>query len=404
MNLKDIGIMATTRSIEKLRNRFFLPSFLRDMLKMGIGGLSGGNRVTLIAGGDKFVDTVLDSMSKAEKSINLESYIFSSDNVGMLVAEKLAEKARSGVEVNVIYDAIGSIRASSQMFNMMRDAGVEIIEFHPILPWKKNWGLTFRDHRKVLVIDGVKAFVGGINIGKEYAGKKYKGDSWRDTHVMVEGPAVKDVQFFFMENWYRNGGSVMNAGRHFPDIEEAGEKLLMVLCSRARRNVKPVHESYLSAMKNARHSIYITNAYFVPDAKIFRKLIKAAERGVDVRLLLPGESDIAIVKYASMYLYKRYLKNNIRIFEYQQSILHAKTAVIDGVWSTVGSSNLDRRSFRKNLEMNVVVLDQRFGDQMEVMFMKDLEKSKEIILQKFQRRSLYLFLLEWLCYRFRNLL
>jgi cardiolipin synthase len=196
----------------------------------------------------------------------------------------------------------------------------------------------------------------------------------------------------------------MNAGRHFPDIEEAGEKLLMVLCSRARRNVKPVHESYLSAMKNARHSIYITNAYFVPDAKIFRKLIKAAERGVDVRLLLPGESDIAIVKYASMYLYKRYLKNNIRIFEYQQSILHAKTAVIDGVWSTVGSSNLDRRSFRKNLEMNVVVLDQRFGDQMEVMFMKDLEKSKEIILQKFQRRSLYLFLLEWLCYRFRNLL
>ncbi|HQO40054.1 MAG TPA: phospholipase D-like domain-containing protein, partial [Spirochaetota bacterium] len=151
------------------------------------------------------------------------------------------------------------------------------------------------------------------------------------------------------------------------------------------------------------HYIYITNAYFIPDARIFRNLVKAAERGVDVRLLLPGKSDILFVKLASMYLYKRYLKHNIRIFEYQRSILHAKTAVIDGVWSTVGSSNLDRRSFRKNLEMNVAVLDQEFGEQMEVMFMNDLEKSREIILQEFQRRSLHLFLLEWLFYRFRNL-
>ncbi|NLV66715.1 MAG: cardiolipin synthase [Spirochaetes bacterium] len=403
MKLKDLNIRTTTRSIKKLKNRFFLPSFLRDMKYKGIGGLSGGNRVTLIAGGDKFFDTILASISKAKKSINLESYIFSSDNVGMLVAEKLAQKARSGVEVNVIYDSVGSIGASSQMFNMMRDAGVEVIEYHPFVPWRRYWGLSFRDHRKILVVDGARAFVGGINIGKEYAGKKYSGGSWRDTHVMVEGPAVKDIQFFFMENWYRNGGSIMNAGLHFPDINDAGEKLLMVLCARSRRNVRPVHESYISAIKNARHYIYITNAYFIPDARIFRNLVKAAERGVDVRLLLPGKSDILFVKLASMYLYKRYLKHNIRIFEYQRSILHAKTAVIDGVWSTVGSSNLDRRSFRKNLEMNVAVLDQEFGEQMEVMFMNDLEKSREIILQEFQRRSLHLFLLEWLFYRFRNL-
>jgi len=403
MKLKDLNIRTTTRSIKKLKNRFFLPSFLRDMKYKGIGGLSGGNRVTLIAGGDKFFDTILASISKAKKSINLESYIFSSDNVGMLVAEKLAQKARSGVEVNVIYDSVGLIGASSQMFNMMRDAGVEVIEYHPFVPWRRYWGLSFRDHRKILVVDGARAFVGGINIGKEYAGKKYSGGSWRDTHVMVEGPAVKDIQFFFMENWYRNGGSIMNAGLHFPDINDAGEKLLMVLCARSRRNVRPVHESYISAIKNARHYIYITNAYFIPDARIFRNLVKAAERGVDVRLLLPGKSDILFVKLASMYLYKRYLKHNIRIFEYQRSILHAKTAVIDGVWSTVGSSNLDRRSFRKNLEMNVAVLDQEFGEQMEVMFMNDLEKSREIILQEFQRRSLHLFLLEWLFYRFRNL-
>lgn len=403
MKLKDINITTTTRSIKNLKNRFFLPAFMRDMKKMGIGGLSGGNRVTIIADGDRFFDTFLASISRAKKSINLETYIFSSDNVGMLVAQKLAERARAGVEVNVIYDSVGSIGASSQMFAMMREAGVEVIEYHPFVPWRKYWGLSFRDHRKILVVDGIKAFVGGINIGKEYAGHKYKGDSWRDTHVTVEGPAVKDIQFFFMENWYRNGGSVMNMSLYFPAIKETGDKILMVLCARSRRNVRPVHESYISAIKNARQSIYITNAYFIPDARIFRSLVKAAERGVDVRLLLPGKSDVSFVKLASMYLYKRYLKHNIRIFEYQKSILHAKTAVIDGIWSTVGSSNLDRRSFRKNLEMNVAILDQEFGEEMESMFLRDIEKSKEILLGEFQRRSLHLFLLEWLFYRFRNL-
>ncbi len=245
--------------------------------------------------------------------------------------------------------------------------------------------------------------MGGINIGSEYAGRKYGGASWRDTHVMVEGPAVKDIQFFFMENWYRNGGSVMNSSLYFPDIKDSGDRLLMVLCARSRRNVRPVHESYISAIKNARQSVYITNAYFIPDAKIYRSLVRAAERGVDVRLLLPGKSDIPFVKFASMYLYKRYLKNGIRIYEYQDSVLHAKTAVIDGIWSTVGSSNLDRRSFRKNLEMNVAVLDQDFGEELESVFMKDLERCREITLPEFQRRSLYLFLMEWLFYRFRNL-
>lgn len=405
MKIKELNNTAAlqVKKFKKLRNRLFLPGFMRDMKKMGIGGLSGGNKVTLITDGDSFFDAILSSIGKAKKSINLETYIFSSDSVGMLVAEKLSERARSGIEVNVIYDAVGSITASSQMFSMMREAGVEVIEYHPFVPWRRYWGLSFRDHRKILVVDGKKAFVGGINIGREYAGRKYNGDSWRDTHVMVEGPSVKDIQFFFMENWYRNGGSILNTELYFPEIKESGDKLLMVLCARSRRNVRPVFESYISAIKNARHSIYITNAYFIPDAKIYRSLVKAAERGVDVRLILPGKSDIPFVKFAGMYLYKRYMKNGIRIFEYQESILHAKTAVIDGIWSTVGSSNLDRRSFRKNLEMNVAVLDQDFGEEIESVFLKDLKKSQEITLSDFQRRSLHLFMLEWLFYRFRNL-
>ncbi len=376
---------------------------MREMKKMGIGGMSGGNNVTLITDGDIFFNEILRSIENAKKTINLETYIFSSDAIGWLIAEKLAEKASKGIEVNLIYDAIGSISASSEMFTMMRNAGVEVIEYHPFVPWRKYWGLDLRDHRKILVIDGSRAFIGGINIGKEYAGKQFMGDNWRDTHLIVEGPAVADIQFFFMENWYRNGGAVMSGRLYFPPLEKKGDRLLMVLCSSSRKKVRPVYQSYISAIRNARHSIYITNAYFIPDAVIYRSLVKAAERGVDVRLLLPGESDVPFVKYASMYLYKKYMKHGIRIYEYSGSILHAKTAVIDGIWSTIGSSNIDRRSFMKNLEMNAVILDQGFGGKMEKVFMKDLKKSREITLDIYEKRSFMEFFKEWIFYRFRNL-
>ena len=395
--------MKKSGKINKFRNKYFLPSFFADIKSRGVGGISGGNRVTLITEGDNFFDTIIKAIDGAKKSINLETYIFNSDNVGWIIAAKLAKKASQGVEVNLIYDAVGCMGTSRELFRTMERSGVEIIEFNPFVPWRKYWNISFRDHRKILVVDGKKAFVGGINIGGEYAGKKYNGGCWRDTHVMIEGPAVRDVQFFFMENWFRNGGEVLQTDLHFPNLKKRGSILLMILCSRNRKKGKPVQESYISAINNARDSVFITNAYFIPDAKIYRSLVRAASRGVDVTLLLPGESDIPIVKYASRYLYKRYLKNGIKIFEYGPSILHAKTAVIDGVWSTVGSSNLDRRSFRKNLEVNAVVLDQEFGEIMENVFEDDLSKSSEITLENFAKRGPVEFFLEWLAYRFRNI-
>lgn len=394
--------MKKSGKIRKLKNKYFLPSFFSDIKRQGIGGLSGGNSVTLITRGDDFFDSVIKSIEGAKKSINLETYIFASDEVGWIIASKLAKKAVEGIEVNLIYDSIGCIGTSPEIFDAMEKSGVEIIEFNPFVPWRKYWNISFRDHRKILIVDGKKAFVGGINIGGEYAGEKYNGGGWRDTHVILEGPAVRDVQFFFMENWFRNGGAIMRTDLHFPSLKKKGSTLLMVLCSENRKKGKPVQESYISAIRNARNSIFITNAYFIPDARIYRALVKAAARGVNVSLLLPGESDIPIVKYASRYLYKRYLKNGIRVFEYGESVLHAKTAVVDGIWSTVGSSNLDRRSFRKNLEVNVVALDQDFGEKMEKVFSRDIKKSREVTLENFSRRGAVEFFLEWLCYRFRN--
>ncbi len=391
-----------SKRFKRIRNRFFLPGFLKEMKSLGIGGLSGSNQIELISDGDECFRQFVLYIKNAKKSINLETYIFKSDEVGWEIAKCLSEKSKKGIEVNVIFDSFGSLYSSSQIFTYLKSNGVEVLEYHPIAPWKKFWNLNLRDHRKILIIDGKIAFVGGINIAKEYAGKFYNGENWRDTHLRIEGPAVRDIQFFFLENWYRNGGAIINNNFHFPKLKEAGKKLLMILCTKSRKKVRPISESYFRAIKNARYSIYIANAYFIPDAKFYRALIHAAERGVDVRLILPGKTDFPIVKYASRYLFKRYLKHNIKVYEFKKSILHAKTAVIDGIWSTIGSSNIDRRSFKNNLELNVIVLDQVFGEEMEKVFYDDIKKSIQIKFAYYKKRSVIKFLIEWICYRFRN--
>lgn len=397
-----VRALTLMKGLTSMAGRFLLPRFIRDMKKLKIGALSGGNTLKILNGGDECFREFAAAIRSARRSINLETYIFNSDDVGWKMARLLANKARRGVEVNVIYDAVGCMGTSRELFNFMADGGVELVEYHPLAPWKKFFNIGSRDHRKALVVDGRTAFVGGMNIGSEYAGKRLGGAGWRDTHLRIDGPAAGDVQRFFLENWFRYGGAEVDFARHFPEHRNTGSKLVMVMSSRARRDVRPIRQSYLSAIKYARRTIFITSAYFIPDGSVYRALSRAARRGVDVRLLLPGKSDLEFVRKAGRYLYKRYLKNGIRVFEYGPSVLHAKTAVIDGVWSTIGSSNIDRLSFTRNLEINAIVLDQEFGGEMERMFFRDLGKSAGVTLDSWERRSLLEFLAEWFFYRFRK--
>ena len=403
-DVRKFNIDRIISAFGRLSGRRFLPAFLRHMKKLNIGSMSGGNRLTLIVDGDECFDRILNELRSAGKSINLETFIFSSDEIGWKVARILAKKAEKGVEVNVIYDSLGSLTTSPEIFLFLKNSGAEVLEYRPISmsPWKKYWNFGQRDHRKILVIDGKKAFVGGVNIGSDYAGRSYNGGNWRDTHLLIEGPAARDVQFIFLENWYRNGGDILDQDSHFPVIRSMDDRIVMILGSRSRKKKRPIKESYFSAIESAQEKIYITNAYFIPNAKLVRSLVRASQRGVDVRLLLPAKSDHPVVKYAGRYLYRKYLKHGIRVFEYVPSVLHAKTAVIDGIWSTVGSSNLDELSFRKNLEINAVVLDQKFGKELEMVFLADLEQSREITLNTWHRRSLIIFIIEWFFHRFRN--
>ena len=381
-----------------------IPKFLREIKKLDVGGISGGNKVSILTDGDQCFDGFIKDIRIAEKSINIETYIFKSDEVGWKIAKLLAKKAKNGVEVNVIYDSFGSIRTSQKLFSYMKNHGVEIIEYNPIIPWRKFFHILIRDHRKILVVDGKVAYVGGLNIGCEYAGVKYNGGNWRDTHIRITGPAVREIQYYFIENWYRHGGVIASVEKHFPKINENGNMLLMVISTKSRKKIRPILQSYYSAINHSKKSIYITNAYFVPNRRIRYALSRAARRGVDVRIIMPGKSNIPIVKYASRYLYKYYIKHGIKLYEYQNNMLHAKTAVIDGVWSTVGSSNLDRQSLYSNLELNVAILDYNFGKKMERIFFNDTEKSIAISKSMIQRRPFHKFAIEWLCYRLKNFL
>jgi cardiolipin synthase len=361
--------------------------------------LIAGNKVTLLFDGPATMKEMMAAVKAAKSTINLETYIFDEDEVGREFADLLIEKQKQGVIVNVLYDGVGNLGTSQEFFGRMRAAGVSLLAFNPVLPdaRKGKWELNNRDHRKVMVVDGKVAFTGGINISSTYANSSFfrsrsKPDpsqkdkvGWRDTHVKVEGPAVSTLQWHFIDHWVNQEGGELREAEYFPRLQAAGNNLVRVLATDPDRDSE-IYKSLIIALKEAKKSVHITMAYFVPDQQFIDTLCEAAKRGVDVQLVLPGVSDHDFVFHAGRSFYDRLLKDGVRIHELQVAVLHAKSAVIDGVWSTVGSANIDRRSFLHNYELNLVVIDPQFGREMEQAFNEDLRTSKEVTLEQWRKR------------------
>lgn len=351
-----------------------------------------GNKVQILKDGSENFPEMLKAIKEGRETIHLETYIFRSDRVGWRFAEALAEKAREGVSVKLIYDSLGSLTTDRELFRVMEEAGVEIFEYHPIAPWKwrgsLKWNLKRRDHRKILVVDDRCGFVGGINIGDEYADFSEGGGGWRDTQMKLEGPAVRKLQEIFLSTWMKYKKRRSKAGTaDASEIRPPGRLGVSIVASNGIQGRNQIKKAYLRAILRAKKRICITNSYFVPPHWFLTALKKARQRGVEVFILLPRRSDVRIVDYATRALYSRLLKWGVRIFEWEGSVLHAKTAVIDGRWSTIGSSNIDQISFFYNLEVNVVVLGWTFGDKMEGMFWDDLKSSREIRAREWIRRN-----------------
>jgi cardiolipin synthase A/B len=356
-----------------------------------------GNKVELLIDGPTTYDAMFVAIENAKDHINMETYIIEDDEIGQRFAKLLINKQMSGVQVNLIYDSYGSISTPKAFFEPLIASGGNVLEFNPINPLytRKDWEFSRRDHRKLLIIDGQIAFVGGINISSVYSsgsfGKSkstHNKEQWRDTHLRMTGPVVSEFQKLFIATWNEQQGEPLAFKQYFPVETNQGNEVVRALGSNPEEPYSQMFVTLLSVINSAETQISLTNAYFVPDPQLLAALKEAAQRGVDVRLLLPDKTDSNMVFYASRSFYDELLSANVKIYERQEALLHAKTLLVDGVWSTIGSTNLDWRSFTNNQEINAIVLGQDFGAQMQAMYEKDLESSKQITLEDWRKRSL----------------
>jgi cardiolipin synthase len=366
-----------------------------------------GNRLTLLQDGPATYEAMFAVMREARDHIHLETYIFADDDVGQQFAGLLLEKQAAGVPVRLIYDSVGCLNTPRAFFERLRAGGIQVLEFNPVNPLASNqkaWRLNNRDHRKLLVVDGRIAFIGGINISESYSSgssiqltgpKTTDGAGWRDTHLQIEGPVVAEFQKLFLDTWRKKKGPALATGQLFPLLERQGNNIVRAFGSAAGDPRSLIYLTLLSAIQHAEQRSYITIAYFVPDPQLIAALTAAARRGVDVKLILPSHTDSWAVFHAGRSHYAALLQAGVHIYERRGAVMHAKTATIDGVWSTVGSTNLDWRSFLHNDEINASVLGRDFAAQLDAMFARDLAESNTIDLKQWERRSILLRLQEW---------
>ncbi|HEY6081012.1 MAG TPA: phospholipase D-like domain-containing protein [Polyangiaceae bacterium] len=368
-----------------------------------------GNAIDWLQDGREAFPAMLDAIAQARRQVLLEMYWFDSDRVGRRFAEALGQARQRGVEVAVIYDSVGSISADRAMFSELEALGAQVLEYNPIAPWRQRFSLarlSRRDHRKVLIVDGNVGFTGGINLAEPWAPLEEQGGGWRDDMMRIEGPAVDGLTRCFHRVWRRHELPAIARLHAQPKAVVPGERLLPVriLGERYYRHHHEIARDYTSRLYGAKKRIYISNSYFVPDGSIRRALVRAARRGVDVRVIVPAHSDVEPVKFAGRAQYPRLLAAGVRIYEWQEGMFHSKTATIDGEWCTTGTFNFDYMSIRTNLEINASVLDAELASEVEAAFRTDLKRTREVDADELKFRSLGDRLLEAGFYRLRKFL
>lgn len=388
-----------------------------------VGELARGPRLTLLRDGVAAFPAMLEAIARASREVLLEMYWFDDSPVALRFVDALAERARGGVRVCVLYDAFGSIGASDARFEPLRVAGGRVIEFNPVAPWRKRFrveGVERRDHRKILVIDGAVAFIGGMNIGLPWMPASEGGGAWRDDVARAEGTAAEHARALFYETWRAQGGDCPSdltfrkrtlrmaarevvSGMAGPTVPPPSAESVEVLGHDAWAARLVIRRRYLSRIRGARRRILVANSYFLPDGAVRRGLETAARRGVEVRVIVPRHSDVPAVAWATRALYARLMRAGVHVHEWIGATLHAKTAVIDD-WATTGSYNMDARSWRYNLEANLAADDATFVAAVEASLREDILGSEEVDPARWAERPWFDRAREWWFYLFRKLL
>jgi len=360
--------------------------FLRLMKGLTSLQLRSGNQIRLLLNGQEAFPAMFDAVQGAEQSVTFENYVYWSGKVGRHFARLLADKANEGVRVHVVLDWVGSLSMDRESLKSMEAAGVEVHRYH-----SPRFGgmhlLNHRTHRRELVIDGRVAFTGGIGFGDKWSGDGESTDNWRDNHYEVHGPVVGDIQAAFLDNWLKTSGNILVGDNYFPDLESRGKHLAGILCSSPTERATSGRLLILMLVAGANATIRIEQAYFIADKHLRHALVEAAERGVEVEILLPGKHiDIGVVRRASRMSWKRLLQAGVRIYEYQPTMLHVKAMVVDDQWVVAGSANLDFRSLYRNDEIYLVVRDHQFARQHVDAFTNDKQHAAEITLADWKKR------------------
>ena len=378
------------------------PEFLGSALALSAPVPLAGNKIELLQDGDEYFPAMLAAIRGAKKTINFEAYIIYSDAVGRAFRDALIERAHAGVQVRVLLDGLGSgWKLDNSDVKMLRQAGCKFAYYHPLLSWRID-RTNRRSHRRVMVIDGRLAFTGAVGFAEEWSGHAQDPEHWRDVQMLVEGPLVSLLQNAFEDHWIKTYGETLSGADQFPALGPVGDIHAQTIASHSF-SMAPVPLTQAISFAAAEQRIWITNAYCTPTQDQVDLLVQAVQRRVDVRLIVPGEhNDQPLTKSAGRAAYGHLLEGGVRIFEYQPTMIHTKAMVIDGMFSLLGSSNLDPRSSEINEELDLAIYDREFGHRMEEMFEKDLRRSKEYTLQQFRNRSLWERITEELMLPFRS--
>jgi cardiolipin synthase A/B len=353
--------------------------FLRATEAITGAPVTYGNDAELLVNGDNIFPAFLETIAGAERTINLLTYVYWTGDIAHEVAGALCAKASAGVKCNVLLDAVGAYKMNSSLIGDMESAGVNIHRFRPVKPYAIR-RVTNRTHRKILVADGRVGMTGGVGIAQEWTGNAQDPDHWRDTHVRVRGPVVRGLQGAFAENWLEATGEVLTGEVYLPQLDPVdGGGAMQVMRSSAGVGDTDAEALYYLAVASASKSLALTSAYFAPRPAFIHALVAAVERGVEVRVLVPGPHiDKRVVRAAGRSSYQQLLDGGVRIFEYQPTMMHAKTLVVDDMWSSVGSVNFDNRSFQLNDEATLTIWSKAFAVQLVEVFEADIEHSKEM--------------------------
>ncbi|KXZ39109.1 cardiolipin synthase [Alkalithermobacter thermoalcaliphilus JW-YL-7 = DSM 7308] len=371
-------------------NSFTKKRIMNLLLNTGRSPFTLNNEIKILTNGQNKFTELINDLKSAKDHIHMEYYIIKDSQIGRQIKDVLIQKAKEGVEIRILYDDVGSWRLwfNKNFFNEMRKEGINIYPFLPSLFPFLNKKINYRNHRKIVVIDGKIGYIGGINIGDEYLGKDKKIGFWRDTHIKIQGEAVYMMQLTFLFDWYFSSRKLLLDKKYFPKLSFCGENIVQVVSSGPDSDWEAIHKAYFTAICQAKKRIYIQTPYFIPDESILMALKTAALSGVDVKIMFPANPDHKVVYWASLSYFSEILKAGGKVYLYENGFLHCKTLIIDDDISSVGTANMDLRSFMLNFEINAFIYDRQVTSELLRDFNEDIKECREITLNEYMNRPI----------------